>query len=529
MNKFIDNYCLNEVLGVGQYGKVYKALNIKTNQLYAVKIVKKQKFDEFDKLEEFTMNEIQTLVKIDNPNIIKFIEMLKTPNHYYFVYEYCNGGTLENLLKVKGRFLESEALVIFSQLVYAFQSLVKENIMHRDLKPANILLHNDQVKLADFGFCRLLEGPKDTTKTLVGSPIYMAPEVLLGREYGQKAEVWSLGCVLYEMLYGECPYEERTIAKLIQRIQSNDSVQFNNEVNKISEETKVLLVKMLTIDVEKRLNFSELFSSEHIKKFYPSKEFDFSNVMKSSHELEGLKPLRIKKDRAIKYLYHERNKLFFMFNVLSNVLELNCSEISPIIAFLLMKFIRNTARHLKYNLLDRINPSAFVQLRKLIENWAALSDTFEYKSFVNLVNKEVEVIEKQYPSFVEELERFRKLSSGNTDYKDHELQIELDNEIIDKGIYGKYFIHYVEEIKRTYFFSPLDQKKDEANMKYLRHINEILDSLLIDEFFENFLDIYVRFEEQKYFEMMQRYAKDHLLNIVTNKITFTKNKLAIKG
>ena len=97
------------------------------------------------------------------------------------------------------------------------------------------------------------------------------------------------------------------------------------------------------------------------------------------------------------------------------------------------------------------------------------------------------------------------------------------------SIYGKYFINYVEEIKRTYFFSPLDQKKDEANLKYLRHINEILDSLLIDEFFENFLDIYVKFEEQKYFEMMQRYAKDHLLNIVTNKIVFTKNKIALKG
>jgi serine/threonine protein kinase len=124
MSKIIENYCLNEVLGVGQYGKVYKALSIHTNQTFAIKVVKKQKFDEVEKLEEFTRNEIQTLAKMDCPNIVKFVEMLKTANHYYFVYEYCNGGTLESLLKAKGHFYETEALVIFSQLVNAYK-LVK--------------------------------------------------------------------------------------------------------------------------------------------------------------------------------------------------------------------------------------------------------------------------------------------------------------------------------------------------------------------------------------------------------------------
>ena len=527
MNKVIDNYTLSEVLGVGQYGKVYKALNIKTNSLYAVKIVKKQRFDEIEKLEEFTMNEIQTLVKIDNPNVIKFIEMLKTPNHYYFVYEFCNGGTLENLLTIKGHFLESEALVIFSQLVNAFRSLIKDNIMHRDLKPANILLHNDQLKLADFGFCKMMNGPKDLAKTLVGSPIYMAPEVLLGQDYDQRAEMWSLGCVLYEMLYGECPYEEKTIAKLIQRVQNNDPILFNNEINRISAKTEELVRRMLTIDLEQRLSFAELFADERIKCYYPTQEFDFSNVVRQPNEFDEPKTHRIKKDRAIKYLYHERNKLFFMYNTLSNVLELNCSKISAFVAFLLMKFIRKTGRHLKKNLLDIINPSAFLQLKKLIENWAVLSDTFEYKSFVNLVNKELEFIEKQYPFFKEEAIRFKTLTFGCGDYTGNEVEKELECEDIDMKIFGKYFIQYVEEIKRAYFFSPMDQKKDVENMKYLRHINEILDVMLIDEFFENFLDIYVKFENQKYFEMIRRDNKDHLLSIVTNKIVFNKNKLSI--
>lgn len=84
--KVFENYSLLEVVGQGQYGKVYKAFDIKNNQLVAVKIVK-----EVLNLEEFTMNEIQTLARINNPYVLKFIEMLKSSRNYYFVYEFCNG------------------------------------------------------------------------------------------------------------------------------------------------------------------------------------------------------------------------------------------------------------------------------------------------------------------------------------------------------------------------------------------------------------------------------------------------------
>ena len=94
----IADYVLNEEIGKGQYGKVYKAINQKTNQLVAVKIVSIQKFMQDKKLEEFTMNEIQALARINNPHVVKFYEMIKTHNNYYFVYEYCNGGDLEGLI-----------------------------------------------------------------------------------------------------------------------------------------------------------------------------------------------------------------------------------------------------------------------------------------------------------------------------------------------------------------------------------------------------------------------------------------------
>ena len=121
--------------------------------------------------------------------------MLKTPNNFYFVYQFCNGGTLEGQLR-KGVIPEKQAFLIFKQLIDAFQCLNKYNIMHRDLKPDNIFFNNGVVKLGDFGFCKSLE-KANMTKTMLGSPIYMAPEILRGEIYSTKADIWSLGVVLY--------------------------------------------------------------------------------------------------------------------------------------------------------------------------------------------------------------------------------------------------------------------------------------------------------------------------------------------
>ncbi len=106
------------------------------------------------------MNEINILSSIEtNQHIIRYYDMLKTTNNFYFIYEYCNGGTLENLLAKEKKLSEQKALLIFKQLLDAFQILNKYNIMHRDMKPDNIFFHNGVIKLGDFGFCKNLGSP----------------------------------------------------------------------------------------------------------------------------------------------------------------------------------------------------------------------------------------------------------------------------------------------------------------------------------------------------------------------------------
>lgn len=150
--------------------------------------------------------------------------MLKTANNYYFVYEYCNGGTLEKQISSYRNTPEkviplAKSITYFGEILSAFKLLTRNKIMHRDLKPDNILLHNGKIKIADFGFSKSLRSPTDLAQTMLGSPIYMAPEVLNGDPYTMKADIWSLGVVLYEMVFGVCPFQSQQIGKLIQILQ----------------------------------------------------------------------------------------------------------------------------------------------------------------------------------------------------------------------------------------------------------------------------------------------------------------------
>lgn len=256
MAKIVDKYRLETVIGKGQFGKVYKGFNMQTSEEFAIKSIKREIYEETPKLKQFVVNEIQTLSRINNSHVVKFIEMITTVNHIYFIYEFCNGGTLEDAIFSRGYYQEEEALIIFKEIVNGLKPVVQMNIIHRDLKPQNILFHEGLVKIADFGFCKPLSSRKDLAKTILGSPIYMAPEILLGEEYTMKADIWSMGVIYYEMLFGICPFEGKNIAQLIDLINEYE-LKFPEQY-KVSEKTKILVKRMLCRDSTKRIEWEEI-------------------------------------------------------------------------------------------------------------------------------------------------------------------------------------------------------------------------------------------------------------------------------
>ncbi|KAM3133531.1 hypothetical protein pb186bvf_014373 [Paramecium bursaria] len=531
--KVVENYSLLEVIGQGQYGKVYKALNIKNNQLVAVKVVKIEKFKEVPKLEEFTMNEIQTLARINNPYVLKFIEMLKSSRNYYFVYEFCNGQTLEQVIQEQGVLPEKEALNYFKQILAAFQSLQKENIIHRDLKPSNIMLHNGQVKLGDFGFCKALNTPEDLSQTMVGSPIYMAPEILKGLDYTMKADIWSLGCVLYELLYGVCPYEEKTMAQLMSAVEEKE-VQFLDNTNYVSQQTKDLLLRMLTKDPVKRINWKDLFERELT---YAER----LNVQANPIQQElNLNQQRNKESKAFKYLLLERNKIFYLYKLVEEVIELSRDEREEAresqaiyCGYLLVKYVCYMIETIRINLVEKFNVAAFPHLAKKTELQNDLTRSFEYKSFCTLIQKEVETARKMFKHYQEESDKyFKQQQPGQRIYQGNEFlhfEQELQREIVSAEIsitfMKKFVLKYCEDIKSQFLQQFLD-KSSVSGSKQLLHIEKILESLIIDEFFENCMDVQqIDLEQQNYFNILNKYSKSDLLQVVTNKMDYIRHKL----
>ena len=178
MPKIVDNYVLERRIGKGQFGEVFKGYNKKTGQDIAVKCVRRKSLT--GKFTELLENEIKVLRWCNNANIVKLYDIKKTSNNFYLILEYCNEGDLSEYIKAKKLLTEEEAVEFLLQIFNAFKDLVKAKIMHRDFKLANILKHNGNIKIADFGFSKLL-GQADWAQTMLGSPLNMAPEVLQGK------------------------------------------------------------------------------------------------------------------------------------------------------------------------------------------------------------------------------------------------------------------------------------------------------------------------------------------------------------
>ncbi|XP_076129408.1 serine/threonine-protein kinase D3-like isoform X3 [Alosa pseudoharengus] len=200
----------DEVLGSGQFGIVYGGKHRKTGKDVAIKIIDKMRFP--TKQESQLRNEVAILQSLHHPGIVNLACMFETPERVFVVMEKLHGDMLEMILSSeKSRLPERLTKFLVTQILVALRHLHFKNIVHCDLKPENVLLASaepfPQVKLCDFGFARII-GEKSFRRSVVGTPAYLAPEVLRSKGYNRSLDMWSVGVIVYVSLSGTFPFNE---------------------------------------------------------------------------------------------------------------------------------------------------------------------------------------------------------------------------------------------------------------------------------------------------------------------------------
>ncbi|GJV76914.1 protein kinase, ATP binding site-containing protein [Tanacetum coccineum] len=285
--RWVGDYMVGKQLGSGSFSVVWHARHKIHGTEVAIKEILTGKLNK--KLEESLMSEIDILRNIDHPNIIRLHDMIKRrvgnglgidqvrprtseskgvpprePGKIHLVLEYCRGGDLSMFIQRRqGRIPKATSVHFMQQLAAGLKVLRDNQIIHRDLKPQNLLLSTNEdgsvLKIADFGFARSLQ-PRGLAETLCGSPLYMAPEIMQLHKYDAKADLWSVGAILFQLVTGRTPFTGNNQIQLLQNIMKSTELQFPPDVKDLTPECIDLCRKLLRQNPVERLTFEEFFT-----------------------------------------------------------------------------------------------------------------------------------------------------------------------------------------------------------------------------------------------------------------------------
>lgn len=255
-NILMQRYEMGKLLGKGSFAKVYHARNVKTSESVAIKVIDKDKIKKCGLMDQI-IQEISVMKLVKHPNIVQLYEVMATKTKIYFVIEYVKGGELFKKVQ-RGRLKEDVARTYFQQLISAVDFCHTRQVYHRDLKPENLLLdgsHN--LKISDFGLsalpnCKRKDG---LLHTICGTPAYVAPEVISQKGYdGAKADIWACGVILYVLLAGYLPFQDKNMMDMYKKI-------FKAELkwpSWFSSDVRKLLRRILHPNPNRRISIEEI-------------------------------------------------------------------------------------------------------------------------------------------------------------------------------------------------------------------------------------------------------------------------------
>ena len=278
--RHIGDYTLIKVLGKGGFGEVYLSQRKDRKELFAIKKIDRS-FADDPKHKKYFESELYLLKTLNHPNIVKFVDKQTTENHYYIIMEYINGGGLSNCLKkyiekYKMAFPEEIVQYLMRQIINTLHYIHKQKIIHRDLKLDNIMVSFDnnsdkenldmmkaKIKIIDLGTATQLTADKNyMTNTAIGTLNNMAPTIIknynsnddIDKGYDEKCDIWSIGTVCYELLFGKSVFKANSPKDLEAKINKG----IYTLPNTVSKEVVSFLNCMLQYDSKKRLNTEQL-------------------------------------------------------------------------------------------------------------------------------------------------------------------------------------------------------------------------------------------------------------------------------
>ena len=260
---FNDRFLLKGLLGVGGYGRVYLAQDEFLNKNVAIKVLNKTVSEQH--LVRF-QKEAKAVAKLKHPNIIEIFDFgISGENCCYLTMEYVDGSSLEDLLKHRGHLPAVDCLDIFLQLVDGLIHAHGHQLLHRDIKPSNVMLVKDGnkfvVKLVDFGIAKFIAENQELTAqgSPIGSPFYVSPEQVLSVELDQRADIYSVGCLMYETLTGQVPFKGDDILSTMKLRLESTPLPFNQAKDGLNlpASFEELILKCLERERDKRFKTAQ--------------------------------------------------------------------------------------------------------------------------------------------------------------------------------------------------------------------------------------------------------------------------------
>ena len=429
-----DDYVVIKDIGSGTYSKVQLVQHKINLSIRAMKVIKKKKKKGTNQTNEHDVyKEVNLLIKMDHPNIVKIFEFYNGEKEYYLIMEYCEGGELFDKI-VKSNLTEIQCAYIMYQIISAVNYCHKMKIIHRDLKPENILIKKDEdgfyrVKVCDFGTSKAFK-IGDTEKQLVGSAYYIAPEVIQ-KKYNLKCDLWSCGVIMFVLLTKKPPFGGRNDAIIMQNIQIGKYKE--HLLDEYSPYAKELVALLLEKNIKKRINAEQALNHPWFDVF-KCKDIltdiqDKDTIKRFIENLKNYKRGSIIQETALAFLVHNYPDLDEVVNACKLFGQIDKNGKGKIT---LNDFIEGLNKILKKNMEE--------DAKKIFENLDEYSSGYlEYEMFIRAaINKKIFLTEDtlKFTFKFFDKKKKKKITSESilkifeeSIKKDENVKIELENMI----------------------------------------------------------------------------------------------------